>query len=294
MNSAEEGVLLLCCPLGDPSARPLTTAQFRTLGERVRSSRSDGDPLSQVTEQTLRKLGYSTEASSRIAGLLSREDRLRTYLAAGEQAGIYPITRVSSAYPPRIRAKQQLSAPPVLFARGDRSLLAHPCIALVGSRRLMPDNEAFAKAIGTLAAQEQLVLVSGGADGADTAAQQACLEHGGRCIIFVADCLLHHRPHPRVLYISEDGYDLPFSPARALHRNGLIHMQGSLTLAAQCTLGSGGTWRGCTENLKRRWSDLFVYDDGSEAMEALKARGAVGIKLPVHLSDLQNPQQSLF
>lgn len=294
MTGAEEGVLLLCCSLGIPEPRPLTMAQFRTLGSRVRASRMAGDPLSDVTSHDLERLGYGQEDAVRISALLRRERALHTYLSAGEARGIYPITRVSPAYPVKISSKQRLSATPVLFAHGDAGLLTQPSVSLVGSRRLNPKNEYFAQAIGELAARDGLVLVSGGAEGADSVAQEACLEHGGSCIIFVADRLIDHRPHPRVLYVSEDGYDLPFSPARALHRNGLIHIQGDRVFAAQCTYGSGGTWKGCMDNLSHHWSDLYVYNDGSDAMEALKSKGAIGIKLPTNLFDLHNPQQSLF
>ncbi len=294
MTGAEEGVLLLCCPLGTQEPRPLTMAQFRTLGQRVRASQMGGDPLSNIAVHDLQQLGYPEEEAARIVALLNREEVLHSYLSAGETKGIYPITRISPAYPPKITGKKQLSATPVLFAHGDAALLTQPSISLVGSRQLQPKNEYFAQTIGELAARDGLVLVSGGAEGADSVAQESCLEHGGSCIIFVADRLIDHQPHPRVLYISEDGYDLPFSPARALHRNSLIHMQGDRVMAAQCTLGSGGTWKGCMENLTHHWSDLYVYNDGSEAMEALKSNGAIGIKLPTNLMDLHNPQQSLF
>ena len=109
MNAAEEGVLLLCCGLGSGEARPLTMAQFRTLGHRVRSSQLDGDLLSQVTTHDLVLLGYDGEEADRIVGLLSREDRLHAYLAEAEEHGIYPITRISPAYPVRVSQKKQLS-----------------------------------------------------------------------------------------------------------------------------------------------------------------------------------------
>lgn len=294
MTAAEEGLLLLCCRLGDPDSRPLTMAQFRDLSLRVRASKMDGDPLSDVSVSDFCKLGYAPDAAQRIVSLLDREPLLHRYLAAAEGSGITALTRISTQYPRRIAHHRKYSSPPVLFARGDLSLLEHPTVAVVGSRQLLPENRAFAANAGRIAAQEGLVLVSGGAIGADQTAQNACLEAGGNCIIVVPDRLTDTKNHPRCLYLSEDGYDLPFSPARALHRNGLIHMLGDRTIAAQCTCGKGGTWEGCLENLKHSWSPLFVFDDGTKGTAALIERGATGVQKLESILQLQPSQIALF
>ena len=71
-------------------------------------------------------------------------------------------------------------------------------------------------------------------------------------------------------------------------------MLGEKTLAAQCTFGSGGTWQGCMENLRRRWSELYVFADGSPAMAALEERGAVPVHRLESLRALVSGQISLF
>jgi len=294
MTAAEEGVLLLCCHLGDPDCKPLTPARFRDLGLRVRASRMRNDPLSELTAIDLCKLNCSKQDAEHIIGLLHRKKQLHNYLAHAEKHNIYAVTRISPYYPNRIALHKKLSSPPVLFAKGDLSLLDLPSVAVIGSRQLLPENVRFAKAVGVLAATEQLVLVSGGAIGADQMAQDACLKAGGRCIIFVPDRLIDHPVPPGCLYISEAGYDLPFSPARALSRNHLIHMQGDKTIAVQCTYGKGGTWEGCLDNLKHSWSPLFVFDDGSRGSQALMERGATGIGMPDSILGLSANQQTLF
>ena len=141
-------------------------------------------------------------------------------------------------------------------------------------------------------------MVSGNAVGADQTAQQACVRAGGSVICFLADELQRHAPQPgsRVLMVSEDGFDLPFSTARAYRRNRLIHSMAEKSFVAQCALGSGGTWQGTTENLRRGWSDVFVCDDGSEAARALSARGATLLRSTQlrSLSDAIADQCSLF
>lgn len=294
MTAAEEGVLLLCCALGDRESRPLTMAQFRELGLRVRASRMEGDALRQLGRSDLQGLGYDEGQAARILRLLDRETRLRRYLQAAESRGIYPVTRLSSRYPIRIAACRKLSSPPVLFCRGDAALLSAPAVALVGSRRLRPENAAFAAQAGRLAAEEGRTLVSGGAAGADRTAQDVCLAHGGTAVVFVPDRLTAHGPQDRVLYCSMDGYDLDFAPHRALDRNALIHMQGRQTLVAQCTYGSGGTWQGSLENLKRGWSPLYVFDDGSQGARALVERGGTPVHRLESLAALRPDQKNLF
>lgn len=293
MTAAEEGVLLLCSHLGDPDCHPLTMAQFRDLGIRVRQSPKVSDALRQLREQDLTGLGYSRKQALHILALLDREARLRQYLSRGQALGMEPLTRISSAYPSRFRLHRGLSCPPVLFYRGNISLVERPSVAVVGSRKLLPDNEVFAIQAGRLAAQEGLVLVSGGAAGADLAAQTACLEAGGGCVIFPAGPLIQCPAHDRVLYLTADGYDIPFSAPRALYRNSLIHMQGDRVLAAQCSNGTGGTWQGCLENLKHGWSPLYVFDDGSPGMNALMEQGANAVHTLRQIGSLQ-PMQTSF
>lgn len=294
MTAAEEGILMLCCRLGDPAAKPLSIAQFRDLGEKVRTFPPIGDPLSDLRPADLTRLGIPEPDADQILALLDRLPRLWEYLSRGQKLGIEPITLRSPAYPRRIAQKHGVSCPPVFFALGDLTLLDRPSVAVVGSRQLGPENEAFAKAAGRQSAAEGLVLVSGNAIGADQTAQNACLDAGGSCVVFVADRLMDHSPRDRVLYLSEHGYDLPFTAPRALHRNGLIHAQGDRTIAVQCTFGKGGTWEGCLENLSHGWSDLFVFDDGTPGTRALMEQGATGISHLTSINGLQKAQLSLF
>ena len=71
-----------------------------------------------------------------------------------------------------------------------------------------------------------------------------------------------------------------------MSRNRIIHALGDGTLVAQCRLEMGGTWSGTTQNLRRGWSPVTCFEDGSAAMEALYAMGAEGVSLS-GLSDLE-------
>ena len=283
MTAAERGFLLLCAELGD-GRRPLTPAQLRTLRKRVlERGESVGDPDRALDAADLRALGYDAEFSARVCGLLGREKDLDAYLSIAAEQGIRPLTRISPAYPLRLRRLGD-EAPAVLFCRGELSLLERPAVALVGSRELSPAGRAFARRVGELAAREGFVLVSGNARGADRSAQSACLAAGGAVIAVLPDELAEHAPeNDRTLYLSLNGWHLPMAPYRALERNRLIHALVEKTLVAQSHL-SGGTWSGSEENLRRGWSPLFINTEGGEGCAALISLGATPVKLESLLS----------
>ena len=286
MTGAERGFLLLCCHLGDPQRRPLTVAQFRKLARLVRSGDKDmADRDLELSDLT--RLGCGKEEAQRILSLLSEEERLDRYLNKGAKFGCIPLTPLSPGYPRRLLSALGDDAPACLWARGDLSLLDRPGIALVGSRDLGPENEAFARQTGTEAAGQGFVLISGNARGADRTAQEAALAAGGAVISILADRLTDHVPGPNTLYLSEEGYDLEFSAQRALSRNRCIHAMGLSAIAAQCTLRSGGTWDGSVKNLRFGWSPLYIFDDGSESANLLEQMGAVKIGIEA-LEDLRN------
>lgn len=272
MTARERGFLLLSSHLGEPNRKPLTTAQLRVLAERVRSSQlpeADRD----LTSADLRALGYGSDMAKRIHQLLSEEDVLDYYLRKGEVLGCVPITRVSEHYPLHLRKRLELDSSGVLWGRGDLSLLQQPMVALVGSRELRQENRKFAAEAGCQAARQGYVLVSGNARGADRTAQESCLEAGGKVISVVADELWKPPLRENMLYLSEDDYEASFSAQRALSRNRVIHALGLKTFVAQSSLHIGGTWDGTVKNLQNRWSDVYGFDDGSEAMTELSQMG---------------------
>lgn len=278
MNTKEQGFLLMTSHLGDPDRKVLTVAQMRVLAECVRASDAVREDRP-MTEEDVMALGYNRPSAQRIMALLSETQRLRQYVYNGVQAGCVPITRITEDYPVLLRRRLGLNAPGCLWAKGDRSLLNQPAIALVGSRELRPENVEFARQAGKQAALQGYVLVSGNARGADREAQESCLAHGGRVISIVADSLLKQPLRENVLYLSEDSYDLAFTTPRALSRNSVIHSMGILTLVAQCRAGTGGSWSGSVNNLHHGYSPLFCFADGSDGAAMLTDRGAQPIKI---------------
>ena len=295
MTAGERGFLLLTATLGDPEVKPLTRAQFRDLTVLMRAA----PPLSHdhdLTARDLRKLGIGQDMAERIIKLLDREELLDLKLAQANKKGCQCLTRISESYPQTLRHRLGPEAPGTLWYKGNLKILSQPALALVGSRELNPENQAFAREAGKQAALQGFTLISGNARGADQCAQNACLANGGQVISVVADKLEDHPDHPNILWLSEASFDLDFSPQRALSRNRIIHAFPCLTFVAQCGLQSGGTWDGTVQNLAHQWNPVLVFSDGSPAASMLQQKGA-GLISAEDLADIATlilPERTLF
>lgn len=277
MTPRERGFLLLTSHLGDPERKVLSVAQLRTLSRRMQTmDRPDTDR--ELIPKDLMAIGYDRDFSLHILRLLQDEPQLDWYLKKGKKRDCLPLTRVSPKYPNRLRSLLGTDCPGCLWYKGDLSVLRWQGVALVGSRELNHANLAFAEEVGKQAALQGFSLISGNARGADRAAQESCLAWGGKVISIVADSLENQPLQQNILYLSEDGFDLPFSAQRALSRNRIIHCLGEKVFVAQSRLYKGGTWNGTEQNLRKNRTAVYCFNDGSPAAEALVQMGAVAIQ----------------
>ena len=74
------------------------------------------------------------------------------------------------------------NAPKVLYVKGDSEILSCPSIAIVGTRKATGEGIALATQIARDLASAGLLIVSGLAQGIDTAAHKGALEAGGKTI----------------------------------------------------------------------------------------------------------------
>lgn len=294
LTAGERGFLLLGSHLGDPERKCLSAVQFRELARRVQAA---AFPIAQrqLEAADLIHLGYSRAMSSQILALLEQETLLDAYLRKARRLGIGVLTRLSPDYPDVLRARLGPDAPVCLWYQGELSCLSAPCISLVGNRTLRPDNEAFARQAGFQAARQGFVLVSGNARGADRTGQYACVRNGGQIIRVLADQLTGHSPRGGLL-LSEDAFDAPFSPVRALSRNRVIHCLSPAVLVAQCDEPRGGTWDGTWHNLRHGWSQVCCFREDTAGVQALSQMGArlISAEALNDLSQLSPPPEDLF
>jgi DNA processing protein len=120
----------------------------------------------------LEGLNLPVQAAQFIHGGMARkaaEEELERMVQTG--AGF--LTHADEEYPERL--KEIYDAPPVLWFRGDASLLRRPSIAVVGTRHPTPYGTGMAEMLSRDLAANGMVISSGMARGVDTAAHKGAL-----------------------------------------------------------------------------------------------------------------------
>ncbi|QOG44667.1 DNA-protecting protein DprA [Neisseria gonorrhoeae] len=144
---------------------------------------------------------------------------------------------------------QGLTAPPVLFLRGNVRLLHKPSAAIVGSRHATPQAMRIAKDFGRALGGKGIPTVSGMASGIDTAAHQGALEaEGGTVAVWGTGIDRIYPPTNKNLAyeIAEKGLIVSEFPIGTLpyagnfpRRNRLIAALSQVTLVVEAALESG-------------------------------------------------------
>ncbi|HFC6391826.1 TPA: DNA-processing protein DprA [Neisseria meningitidis] len=144
---------------------------------------------------------------------------------------------------------QGLTAPPVLFLRGNVRLLHKPSAAIVGSRYATPQAMRIAKDFGRALGGKGIPVVSGMASGIDTAAHQGALQaEGGTIAVWGTGIDRIYPPSNKNLAyeIAEKGLIVSEFPIGTRpyagnfpRRNRLIAALSQVTLVVEAALESG-------------------------------------------------------
>jgi DNA processing protein len=119
----------------------------------------------------------------------SRRQPLRMASQAEVEREIEELDRLGAAligwsepeYPEALAATE--GAPPLIAYRGERSLLARQCLAVVGARNASTNGCRLAEKLARDLGQAHFVIVSGMARGIDTAAHKGALESGTIAVV---------------------------------------------------------------------------------------------------------------
>lgn len=117
-------------------------------------------------------------------------DEIWTELERAHALGVRFIVASDPDYPPLLQEID--SAPPIIALRGSASILARPCVAIVGARNASAAGMTFTERLAQGLARENYVIVSGLARGIDYAAHRASLESGTIGVLAGG----HARPYP--------------------------------------------------------------------------------------------------
>ena len=144
---------------------------------------------------------------------------------------------------------QGITAPPVLFLRGNVQLLHKLSAAIVGSRHATPQAMRIAKDFGRALSEKGIPVVSGMASGIDTAAHQGALQAGGGTIAVWGTGIdriyppsnksLAYEIAEKGLIVSEFPLDTRPLAGNFPRRNRLIAALSQVTLVVEAALESG-------------------------------------------------------
>ena len=112
------------------------------------------------------------EAARALAGRVATAE-VEAALAWADAPGCFLLTLADHDYPTALAEAGH--APPLLFGRGRRELLARPMLAMVGSRHATPQGRQTAEEFAHGLAQAGYTIVSGLASGIDGAAHRGAL-----------------------------------------------------------------------------------------------------------------------
>ena len=267
--------ILLCSYIGiskDDGLKPFTLGEWTSFLDRIIEKGMEPSVVMGKDLDVLKQLSYSGSDIERIEGLVSRGGAVAFELDELSGKGIEVVTLFDSNYPVLLKRKLKRKTPPVLFYAGDIELAKKIGIAVVGSRNIDEDGIAFTKELVKRAAEERLIVYSGGAKGVDSISESAAIENGSAVVSFIADSLsskikkkdvLNNIIQGKLLLISDVKPDAGFSAARAMNRNKYIYASAYGAFVVSADYNKGGTWAGAIENLKHEWTKEFVWSQNN-------------------------------
>ena len=163
------------------------------------------------------------------------------------QAGCRLLLLCDDDYP--MMLNEGLTAPPLLFLRGNSELLQRPAVAIVGSRHATPQAMRIACDFGRDLSGRGITVVSGMAAGIDPAAHTGALqEQGGTIAVWgtgidrvypQSNKALAHKIAESGLIVSEFPLGTRPLAGNFPRRNRLIAAQSHAVLVVEAAVGSG-------------------------------------------------------
>lgn len=233
--------------------------------------------------QDLLRLGLELEQAEGFRA--GREEALRLEEELGRH-DVRILAKGDGAYPSRLAEVLGPSAPPILTASGNLSLLGSPGVAFCGSRNASTAGLELAAAVADGVARAGRTVVSGHATGVDLAAHRAALQAGGATVLVLPEGLGRFRPHRDLAplldatnhaVLSEFAPNAAWSVGAAMQRNGTV-----VALARALVAIEPGTTGGTLDAARRALRlglPAFVADDataprGESGVPALMKSGA--------------------
>ena len=274
MNISDDSyaMLLMCSDLAIKSmndgVKTFTISQWSKLADRLVENKLTPSALFDISSDSMKlKLNLSEGEVTRIEKLLSRSGQFGIELEKLNEKGIFILTRADHHYPRALKNKLKKLAPPVLYYAGNLSLLQNKGISIVGSRNIDDATMKFTEQLSTRCTKDGLNIVSGGARGVDSIAENVANSADGTTVIIVADGLekkIRKKEtreaimRKQSIILSPFRPDMPFRTYAAMERNKYIYALSDFVVIVSSDFNKGGTWAGAIENFRHGWIPMFV------------------------------------
>lgn len=265
MNDRAMVIAILCSHLcvGEGVA-PLEPKEYSDFANLLGNKMLNPEDLLSFRLQDFREqLGLNEEQAERLVRLLDRSASLSFEISKYEKMGVSLLTRADAEYPKKLRQKLKNACPPLFYIAGNIALLDHAAIGYVGSRSVSDRDTEFARATVRKTVSRGYAVVSGGAKGCDSIAEETALSAGGNAVAFLSDSMLRKLRNTatvqavqqgRMLLLSVVNPEAGFNTGVAMMRNKYIYAQSEATVVIKADYNKGGTWSGAVENLRNQWA----------------------------------------
>ena len=277
--------LLLTNRIVDVGEKPLSSGEFWSL------CRAIDDPsllVGMSAEDIADKASVPLCDAERYAALLAAGTAFAFERERLEEEGVRLISAVDDSFPARLRDRLGDTCPSFLLVGGPVDFLDLPAIGVVGSRDASPEALEVAASTSSVAAMNRVAVVSGLARGIDQAAMGAALNAGVPVVgvptegmrVAARNPEVRHRAHSGELCIASPyAPTVRFTAGNAMGRNKIVYALADVTLVVCSDVGSGGTWEGAREAMRRRFGRVAVWigDGAGPGNAKLVEQGGVAV-----------------
>ena len=281
LTNDAKAILLLCGRFGkNDAAKPLSLREYNRLTDWMLDIKiRPADLLASGTSSILETLPRDID-TERVKALLGRGAAMALAIDKWTGNGVWVICRSDALYPKRFKQHLKKQAPPILYGIGDLRLLNRGGLAIVGSRNVDAEGEAFTRRAAAACAKQGIPIVSGGARGVDQTAMLGALDAGGTSVGVLADSLLKSAVakkyreairEKRLALVTAYAPEARFNVGNAMGRNKHVYALADFGLIISAEAGKGGTWAGATEELKRENPHPVFVRHGTHVPEGNRA-----------------------
>jgi len=245
----------------------------RRIIESARFNKIPLDEIAGMSEKDLVEALSLTPATA--ASVAASKDDLDGLAEGLERMGADVLVAGEEGYPAILETRLGSEAPPSFFCWGSPDILDSPSMGVSGARRIGEKSAETARQLASAASSQGTAVVSGYADGADTAAHLGALEGGGATVAVLPMGLLHFRVRSvygglfnaeNVLVLSQFPPRLQWQAHNAMSRNRVIAALSRAMLLVEPGK-SGGTMMTGRTAIKLNLPVFLAAPDGNPAGE---------------------------